>query len=234
MSSRILKPCEESCGASSSKRSRRIMKKPLIGSVSVTPSRRARERGRQLARLLAAARCERPAAEPPRHVAARDRKIDAAAQLLQHRGEQRLVVLQVGVHHGDVCAPGSPACPRCRRPTSPRRPMRRTQRTRASRLADLARDRRGAVGRIVVDEHDLPVDAGERARELFHQQRNVVAFLEGRNHDAQFRRRRVCAGQARARALGRRCFIAAVIGERAHVQCEWPLLDAPSPQSRMP
>ena len=64
MSSRILKPCEESCGASSSKRSRRIMKKPLIGSLKVTPSRR---RVSAFDARLACVRfaLERPAAEAP-------------------------------------------------------------------------------------------------------------------------------------------------------------------------
>ena len=64
ISSRILKPCEESCGASSSKRSRRIMKNPLIGSLSVTPSSL---RASAVESLLACSRRApaSPAAEPP-------------------------------------------------------------------------------------------------------------------------------------------------------------------------
>ena len=82
--------------------------------------------------------------------------------------------------------------------------MRRMQRTRRVGRADRARRRRGAVGRIVVDEDDFPVDAGERARELLDQQRNVVALLEGRNDDAQLGRGTRRAGRLRSERWGKR------------------------------
>ena len=102
-------------------------------------------------------------------------------------------MLQVGVHHGDVArlarqhaldaGAGEPA------------PADAADAAHAAvGRADRARGRRGAVGRVVVDEDDFPVDAGKRARELLHQQRNVVALLERRNDDAQFGRRTRRAG----------------------------------------
>ena len=54
ISSSILKPWVESCGANSSKRSRRIMKKPLMGSAILTRSTRF---ATSVARWLALARC---------------------------------------------------------------------------------------------------------------------------------------------------------------------------------
>ena len=120
------------------------------------------------------------------------------------RGEQRLVVLQIGIHHGDVArlarqhaldaGAGEPAPPDAADAAH----------ARVGR-ADRARGRRGAVGRVVVDEHDFPFDAGERARELLHQQRNVVALLERRNDDAQLGRR-----------ARRACWLGGALGKRVH------------------
>ena len=55
----------------------------------------------------------------------------------------------------------------------------------------------GAVGRVVVDEHDLPADAVERLRQLLQERDDVVALVEGGDDDDElgavgsFRRRRL-------------------------------------------
>ena len=53
----------------------------------------------------------------------------------------------------------------------------------------------------------------ERARELLDQQRNIVALLEGRDDDAQFRRGPRRGDGTQARALGKRRSLRVVIGE---------------------
>ena len=114
MSSRILKPCVDSFGATSSKAWRRIMKKPLIGSLKVTPSTFcATTFDQRLIRL-------RPALKPEVCLAVEiaawprpDRRRPCAAG--RASGKQRFVVLQVGVHHRDIAAPGWSASLRCRR-----------------------------------------------------------------------------------------------------------------------
>src|SRR5204863_444605 len=45
----------------------------------------------------------------------------------------------------------------------------------------------GAVRRIVVDEHDFPIDALQCPVEPLDQDVDVLALVEGRHHDAQFR-----------------------------------------------
>jgi len=53
--------------------------------------------------------------------------------------------------------------------------------------ADLAQHVERAVARVVVDEHDFPVEAGETAIEPRHQFADIVALVEGRNDDRQAR-----------------------------------------------
>ena len=175
MSSRILKPCVDSGGASSSKRSRRIMKKPLIGSVEVDAEQAARQRVRAAARLRGAA-LDRPAAEPPSTIAAGDREIGApVAQRAPASRQQPLVVLQVGVHHRDVAglarqhaldAGAGEAAPADAADAADA----------AVALADRARGRGGAVRRVVVDEDDFPVARRRACAEPLDQERNIGAF----------------------------------------------------------
>ena len=74
-------------------------------------------------------------------------------------------------------------------PARPRRPMRRMQRTRLSASPMARGDGCGAIGRIVVDEHHLPIAGDESPLQPLHQDRHVGALVERRHHDAQFRRR---------------------------------------------
>src|SRR5438552_3731330 len=46
---------------------------------------------------------------------------------------------------------------------------------------------RSAVRRVVVDEHNLPIDALQGAVEPLDQDVDIVALVEGRHDDAQFR-----------------------------------------------
>ena len=115
MSSRILKPTGDSRGAISSKRSRRIMKKPDMGSESGVPTSRVGQPGRQPGNRAAACRRSWPAAAFD--IAGGRHQIGLAAlQPRQHRRQHFLVMLQIGVDHRDIRARRWTACLRCRRP----------------------------------------------------------------------------------------------------------------------
>ncbi len=133
-SSRILKPWPERLRTAASNASRRITKKPLIGSAM---SARRISRLTRVARSLTARPRTAPGADAAAgHVAAGDDDVDRlVAHGGEHRRQQRLVVLQIGIHDREDRAPRSPARPRCTRSPSPRRPMRCTQRTRVSTCA---------------------------------------------------------------------------------------------------
>ena len=109
-------------------------------------------------------------------------------------------MLKVGVHHGDVaCLARQHALDAGAREAAPANAAHAAHARIA--FADLAGDRSGAVGRIVVDEHDLPIDTVKSVRKFLDQQRNVVVLLEGRDHDRQFGR----APRCRKLPLCRRC-----------------------------
>ncbi len=101
-SNRILKPSVVSRGATRSIRSRRIMKKPLTGSLtSWRSTSRPRRVGEAAAQFPGARRQARRLAVAD--IAAGDHQIDVAATNgLEHARQQGLVMLQVGVDHGDV------------------------------------------------------------------------------------------------------------------------------------
>ena len=101
MSSRILKPAGDRRGAISSKRSRRIMKKPLIGSLSDVPSTRwvivvAR-------RLIVPRLSPKDVRAAAFDVARGGDEIDALPSLKrrEHLRQHGLVMLQIGIHHRD-------------------------------------------------------------------------------------------------------------------------------------
>ena len=119
-------------------------------------------------------------------------------------GEHSLVMLQVGVHDRQVtrlarehpleAGAGETAAADSGESAQ-----------RDCRLRRSARDRRGLVRRIIVDEYHLPIVAGENAAEPRDQDRNVGFFVEGRHDDREFRRARVPPlSGAEARPLGSR------------------------------
>ena len=96
MSSRILKPWVESCGASCSKRSRRIMKKPLMGSAISTFSSAPGDLGCQ--RAGTGALLVETVGAAALDIAAADHEFRLAAlQQRDHLRQLRFVVLQIGV-----------------------------------------------------------------------------------------------------------------------------------------
>src|SRR5262249_19746837 len=66
-------------------------------------------------------------------------------------------------------------------------------------LAQRPHRRRGAIGRVVVDEDDLPVDAVEPALQPRDQQRNIGPLVEGGNHDGELGGRASRGARARRR-----------------------------------
>ena len=79
--------------------------------------------------------------------------------------------------------------PSMQAPERPRRPIRRMQRTRQSCRARPPHHVPGAVGGIVVDEDDFPRNARKRGLEPPKKRGDIVAFVEGGNHDRKSRHR---------------------------------------------
>ena len=116
MSSRILKPCVDSCGASCSKRSRRIMKKPLMGSAISTLQHALGDFGREradagapLVETVGAAALDIAAADHEFGLAALQQRRASSAAASRHAAGRRR-----SPRHRARWRPG---CPRCRRPT---------------------------------------------------------------------------------------------------------------------
>jgi hypothetical protein len=164
--------------------SRRIMKKPLMGSFS---SAGTTARLTRVAKRLIDARVPSPVADAAaRDVAAAHRDVDVAApERGQHRRQDRFVVLQVGVHHRDVRRrAGERALDAGRRqaasPDALDDPHARVA------LADPTHGLGGPVGRVVVDVDHFPRDAREGDVEPAHELGDVVRLVERGHDDRQF------------------------------------------------
>ena len=150
----------------------------------------------------------KPGGRPAIQIAARHCHIGASrAQRFQHRYQQSLVMLKVGVHHGHVAglarqhaleASARQAAPAYAADAADAAIVR----------ADGARGRGRAVRRVVVDENNLPVARRQKLRQPLDQKWNIGLFVEGRNDDGELRRgphggARVRAQGLRGRAYGR-------------------------------
>ena len=199
MSSRSLKPWDDSRGASSSTAARRIMKKPLPESLRSTLV--IMWAATCDSRLMQAALAGEAVGRAAGDVAAPHHDVDVAlANAFEHGAEQGLVVLHVGIEHGDVAglarhhaldAGAGEAAPADPADTADA----------AVGGAERAHDRGGSVRRVVVDEDDLPRHVVEGALEQFDHERHVVVLVVGRHDDAELRRRGD-AGIDRGRRLG--------------------------------
>ena len=189
----------------------------------------SRRAGGARARSTARLACSRRALDEPGRraavdIAARDREIGLAAQLRQHRGEQRLVVLQVGVHHGDVArlarqhaldAGAGEAAPadaadaahaRCRSRRSRARP-RRCRRANCRRRTRLPSRRPASV------RASFSTSSGTLSRSL---KVGTTTLSSGAGPRRRWRARRKC--------VGKRAFIAARDRRRGVAfQCGWTL-----------
>ena len=121
-------------------------------------------------------------------IAAAHHHIDRLAlQREQHGRQQALVVLQVAVHHRQIGRTAREhAFDAGRRQAAAADPL-QTAHARVDGR-DLAHRLGGAVGRVVVDEHHLPVQTAQTVVQPGDQRRDVVALIEGRHHDAEQRR----------------------------------------------
>ncbi len=122
------------------------------------------------------------------HEAAADHQIQAVlAQGRQHVRQQGFVMLQVGVDHRDV---GGGACQHAfqtgRGKTAPAHAFQDAHAAVGS--GDPADHLGRAVGRLVVDDHDLPGDPGKGLAQPGDQARDIVRFVVRRDHDAQIER----------------------------------------------
>ncbi len=99
----------------------------------------------------------------------------------QHLWQLRFIVLQVGIHHGHE---GGARCQNAFDAGSGEPAASNSPDTAGTRVlcGKTAHDIGGAIRRIIVDEYDFPIDAGQCAIELLEQFRDVHAFVE-RGHD---------------------------------------------------
>ena len=104
----------------------------------------------------------------------------------QHLGELALVVLQVGVHDGDIGrAGGENSLDHRRRQSAPADALQMANT--GIGAGQIAQHLEGAVGEIIVDEHDLPIDAGEAPIDALHELAYVVVLVEGGDDDRKQR-----------------------------------------------
>ena len=118
-------------------------------------------------------------------MAAADHEIGPGADLFQHRRQDALVVLQIGVHHrDDRGAGGQHALDAGARETAP------VDAAQAAHARILARDflgeRRRAVGAVVVHDDHFPGDSGQSSVHPPHQFAQVAAFVEGGDDEGEF------------------------------------------------
>ena len=200
MSSRILKPCVESCGASCSKRSRADHEEAAHG---IGDGNRERAPGDGSCKGAGA----RPApvetvGAAAFDIAAADHELGLPAlQQREHLRQLRLVMLQVGVHHGGIGrAGGEDAFDAGARQAAA------ADAADAADAAVLSRETAhhlpGAVRRIVVDEDHFPGDAGERGLELAIKLGHIVALVEGGDDDRKRRQVGACLRRVSARSDG--------------------------------
>ncbi len=105
-------------------------------------------------------------------------------QLAQHGEEQRLVVLQVGVHDGEIARLAAEHAFEAGAGKAAAADAAYAAHA-AIGFADRTRHRSGAVGRAVVDEDDFPVAAVKNLAQPLDQDRNVGPLVERRHHDAK-------------------------------------------------
>ena len=111
----------------------------------------------------------------------------AALQQGQHLGQLRLVMLQVGIdHRGIGRARGQNALDAGAGQPAPSDPANAADP--ADPAAPAPAPRPGAVRGIVIDENDLPGDAGKRRLQPAKQRGDVVPLVEGRDDDRKLRR----------------------------------------------
>lgn len=131
-------------------------------------------------------------------VAAADDEVGLiACEQQQHLRQLCLVVLEVGVDHGGERRAGGQDALDARA-----RQAAAADAADAAHAAVLLRQRPhhvgGAVGRIVVDEHDFPGNVDKRRLQPPVQHRDVVALVESRDDDRQFRPLLSLAADARS------------------------------------
>ena len=163
-----------------------IMKKPLIGSVRSTLEQPRRARlGEPADRRHAA----RPAADAAaRRSGCRPRGRARRLAGREHGGQQRLVVLQVGVHHRDARGRGGEHA-LDQAEARPRRPTRRRQRTRGSRRASsrtASAVPSGESSSTNITSQARPAQARRRAARPAAA--TLAALVEGRDDDGELGR----------------------------------------------
>ena len=186
-STRILKPSGDRRGASRETMSRRIMKKPLIGSRTATPAtRRKNHAPRSLSFWRAGERPPGAVSSATRVPMARLPRPAASASYIFGRINSSCCKSPSITATKSALDDSQPST------TAPARPTRLTRRM--QRSARIARrqgigDVGGAVGRIVVDDDHFPGQAGERRLQPLEKHGNVGRFAVGRHDHGEGRPR---------------------------------------------
>ena len=121
-------------------------------------------------------------------VAGADDQVDRRfAERLKHRPQHALVVLEIGVHHGDQVGIGRhrPLQHRRCQPAPPDPADTARARLVAGKIMNLGP---GAVGAVVVDDDDFPIDSAERRSDGRDQRAYVGAFVVSRDDNRKRRR----------------------------------------------
>jgi hypothetical protein len=118
-------------------------------------------------------------------VAARDHNVQRpVAYQIEHRRKLRLVVLQIGVHDGQIGSGGAEhALDTGGRKPAPANAFEHANARIGSSL--VAQQSSRAIGRVVVDEDSLPYQAFECAIQLAKQYKHIGALVVGGNDDRQ-------------------------------------------------
>ena len=150
-----------------------------MGSATLTPSARL---ATSVASWLAPARCllKLSALPPSTYRLPITSSASPALQQRQHLRQLRLVVLQIGVDHGGKGRAGGKDALDAGAGQAAAADAADAAHARIL-LREVAHHLPGAVGRVVVDEHDLPRRRAKGRRQPLVQRGDVVALVEGRD-----------------------------------------------------
>ena len=174
-------------GTTERKKRALTMKNPLIASLTSVWQTSLLTRGPDIAQAYAAggelahaAAFDAPASD--------DDVQRVAFDAPKHRGQHRLVVLQVRVHDGEVRRMRSHhALDAGRRQATPADTLEHAHARIGQR--DGAEEVSGTVRRVVVDVQDLPLEASQSGLQTVEQKQDIFALVVGRDDDRQLQRR---------------------------------------------
>lgn len=131
----------------------------------------------------------KPAEASSRHVAAGHDDIEIfESDLLQHFGEDALVMLQIGIHDGNVrCAGRHHAFDACGRKSATPNALDSAHLTIPG--GKVSQQIRRTVGGMIVDEYCFPNNAFQGFPQRIQEERSILLFIVSGNYDRQLERK---------------------------------------------